>query len=111
MKLPKNFGGQGFQGALAQAQEAMARAKNIDQELALEKIEVKKEIVTVTMDGTGDLRAIKIDPEALDPEDVETLEDMIVAAVRDAFSQATALRDAKMKEIMPNIPGLDKLGL
>lgn len=111
MKLPKNFGGQGFQGALAQAQQAMARAENIEAELATEKIEVKKEVVTVVMDGTGDLKSIKIDPEAVDPDDVETLEDMIVATVRDAYSQATAIREAKMKEIMPNIPGMDKLGL
>ena len=42
MKLPKQFGGGGFQGMMAKAQDAMARAKNIEDELADERIEIDK---------------------------------------------------------------------
>lgn len=110
MKLPKNFGGQNLSGALAQAQEAMARAQNLEAELADERIEVKQEVVTAVFNGIGELQSLKIDPEAVDPDDVDALEDMIVAAVKAGFSQATALRESKTREIMPNIPGMDKLG-
>jgi DNA-binding YbaB/EbfC family protein len=111
MKLPKNFGGQGFQGMLAQAQQAMARAQTLDNELAAHPITVEKNGVKALFNGLGELQQLKIDPSIVDPEDVEMLEDMIAAAVRDGFAQAVALRESKVQEIMPNVPGLDKLGL
>lgn len=104
MKLPKQFGGGGFQEALQKAQQAMARAKNLENELAEERIEVDKGPVKVTFDGTGVMHAIKISKEAVDPEDVEMLEDLVLGAVRDGFTKATEMREAKMKEIMPDLP-------
>jgi DNA-binding YbaB/EbfC family protein len=104
MKLPKQFGGGGFQQALARAQQAMARAKDLENELAAERIEVDKGPVKATFDGTGVLQRISIAKEAVDPEDVEMLEDLVLGAVRDGFSKATELREAKMKEIMPDLP-------
>ncbi len=110
MKLPKNFGGQGLGDMMAQAQSAMARAKNLDQELAEERIDIDKGPVKCVFSGLGDLVSLKIDPSIVDPNDVEMLEDLITSAIRDGFSLATERRDAKVKEIMPNVPGLDKLG-
>lgn len=106
MKLPKNFGGKGFGGMLQQAQSAMARAQQLEEELAAERFTVEKGPVKATIDGTGKLRAIKIDPAAADPEDLELLEDAIVAAIADGFDRATETRNKKVQEIMPNIPGL-----
>lgn len=106
MKLPKNFGGQGFQGALAQAQQAMERAKFLEAELEAERLTVENGPVKAVFSGTGELKTLKIDPAAIDPEDVEALEDVIVAVVRSGFNQATELRAKKVNEIMPNIPGL-----
>lgn len=106
MKLPKSFGGQGFQGALAQAQQAMARAQNLEQELATERIDVDKGVVKAVFNGIGELMALKLDAAVVDPDDIESLEDLIVSTVRDGFNQATALRSAKVAEIMPNVPGL-----
>ncbi len=111
MKLPKGFGGQGFAGALQQAQQSMARVQNLEVELKKERIEIEKGPVKVVFDGTGEMQKITIDPSAVDPEDMEMLEDMIVAASRDGFTQATEMREARVKEIMPNVPGMDKLGL
>ena len=106
MKLPKGFGGQGFQGVLAKAQEAMARAQTLEEELQSHRINVDKGVVKATFDGVGNLITIKLDPVVVDPEDIESLEDLIVSCVRDGFEQATALRNAKVQEIMPNVPGL-----
>ena len=106
MKLPKGFGGQGFGGMLQQAQQAMARAQQLEEELANERIGVDKGPVKAVFDGTGQLLTLKIDPSVVDPEDVEALEDLIVSAVRDGFTTATEARNAKVQSIMPNVPGL-----
>ncbi|MCU0315814.1 MAG: YbaB/EbfC family nucleoid-associated protein [Fimbriimonadaceae bacterium] len=109
MKLPKNFGPGGFQGMLQQAQAAMARAQTLEQELSLERIQIDKGPVKAIFDGTGTMLGLKLDKSVVDPDDIEALEDLIIGAVRDGFSQATELRESKMKEIMPNVPGLDKI--
>ncbi len=106
MKLPKGFGGQGYGGMLKQAQDAMARAQTLESELANERIMIDKGPVKAVMNGTGQLVSIKIDPSVVDPEDVESLEDLVTGAVRDGFERATELRNEKVSQIMPNIPGL-----
>jgi DNA-binding YbaB/EbfC family protein len=106
MKLPKNFGGRGFSAMLAQAQQAMARAQDLEQELAQERIAVDKGPVKALFSGTGEIQTVKIDPAILDPNEVEALEDLIVSAIRDGFQQATALRNDRVQAILPNIPGL-----
>lgn len=106
MKLPRSFGGQGFGGILRQAQEAMARAKDLEKELANERIEVDKGPIKATFNGAGELLRIRIDKELVDPDEVDALEDLIVGAVRDGFRQATDMRNARVQEIMPNIPGM-----
>lgn len=99
MKLPKGFGGQGFGGAMQKAQEAMARAHNLEAELANERISVDKGPVQVVVAGNGDLLKLKLDKSVVDPEDVEALEDLIVGAIRDALNQSTELRTRKVEEI------------
>jgi nucleoid-associated protein EbfC len=53
-------------------------------------------LVTVTASGAGEVTAVRIDPKAVDPEDVETLEDLVLAAVRNAADEARALAEKKM---------------
>jgi DNA-binding YbaB/EbfC family protein len=106
MKLPRGFGGQGFASALQQAQAAMARARTLESELQNERIRVDKGPVKAIFDGTGKLVQISIDRSVIVPDDKEELEDLIVSAVRDGFETATQLRNEKVQEIMPNIPGL-----
>lgn len=106
MKLPKGFGGQGFQGMLAQAQSAMARAKTLNDELEAERLVIDKGQIQMVFNGLGEIQGLRIDPVVVDPNDVEALEDLIVGAVRSAFQEVVARRDAKTQEIMPNIPGL-----
>ena len=106
MKLPKNFGGQGFGAMLEQAKSAMARAQDLEEELAAERLAVDRGPVKAIFNGTGELLKISIDPSIMDPEDVETLEDLIVSTVKAGFSQATEIRNAKVQSILPNVPGL-----
>lgn len=106
MKLPKGFGGQGFGGMLQQAQQAMARAQQLEEELARERIPIDKGPVKAVFDGRGQIVGLKIDKSVVDPEDIEALEDLIVSAVRDGFTTATDAREAKVQAIMPNIPGI-----
>ena len=65
--------------------------------------------VKATILGTKTLKAIEIDPDVLDPDDVEMLQDMIVAAVNGALKMAddkTSQAMAKLQGGMPNLPGL-----
>src|SRR4028118_1108946 len=45
-------------------------------------------LVTATVTGSGDVLSVKIDPSAVDPDDIESLEDLVVAAIRDASTNA-----------------------
>ena len=64
--------------------------------------------VTVEMNGHHEVKAVTIDPDAVDPEDVETLQDMMVAAFNQALEKAQALAQDRMGSITGgmNIPGL-----
>jgi DNA-binding YbaB/EbfC family protein len=98
MKLPKGFGGQGM-NVMAKAQEAMARAQNLESELANERIEIDKGPVKAIVSGTGQLVKISIDKSVVDPDDIEALEDLIVSAIRDGFDKATEIRAKRVDEI------------
>lgn len=106
MKLPKNFGGQGFGAMMEQAKSAMARAQDLEEELAAERIGIDRGPVKAIFDGTGQLVKITIDRSIVDPEDIETLEDLVVSTVKAGFSSATELRNSKVQQIIPNIPGM-----
>jgi DNA-binding YbaB/EbfC family protein len=53
-------------------------------------------LVTVTMTASGDVKAVRIDPKAVDPEDVETLEDLVLAAVHNAAEAGRAITEETM---------------
>jgi len=53
-------------------------------------------LVTVTQTAAGEIRGIRIDPKVVDPDDVETLQDLIVGALADAADNAAALQAQKM---------------
>jgi DNA-binding YbaB/EbfC family protein len=106
MKLPKNFGPQGFGGMMQQMKDAMARAQTLETELQNERIGVDKGPVKALFTGTGEILKISIDKSVVDPEDIEALEDLIVSAVRDGFNAATQLRESRVQGILPNVPDL-----
>ena len=98
-------------------QKMLKQAKKMQQQLAdvqdgLKDVVVEATagggMVKATMSGDGVLQSITIDPQALDPEDVELLQDMIVAAVNEASSNASDVANQRMGAITGgfNIPGL-----
>lgn len=84
--------------------------EKIQQETEAEQVEATAGggAVKVVMSGKKELVSIKIDPDAVDPDDVETLEDMIIAAVNESIAKADELMTERMGAITGglNIPGL-----
>ena len=84
--------------------------EKIQAELAEQTLEVSSGggVVTVTITGDQKIRAIKVDPEAVDPEDVEMLEDLLTAAVNEALAESQALAGEKLGALTGGlkIPGL-----
>ena len=95
---------------LKQAQELQAKLVKTQNELANATIEASSGggAVTVVVTGQQELRSIKISPEVVDPEDVELLEDMIMAAMNEGMEKAKELAAKRMGAITGglNIPGL-----
>ena len=95
-------------GAGGNMQQMMRQAQKMQQEIArvqqeLEEKEVTASagggMVTVTVTGKKEVRAIEIKPEAVDPEDVEMLQDMIIAAVNEAMHQAEEMAEQAMGRV------------
>ena len=68
-------------------------------------------MVTVVANGRQEIVSIEIEPEVVDPDDVEMLKDLILAAVNDALSRAKNMVNEEMGKLthglnLPNIPGL-----
>jgi DNA-binding YbaB/EbfC family protein len=76
-------------------QQQMQQAQD---ELAKETVEASAGggMVTVTANGNGEVKAIKIDPKAIDPDDPEMLADMVLAAVNEALRSAHSLAESKL---------------
>ncbi len=102
-----------FMKMMSKAKEMQARMATLQDELAT--IEVTGTagagLVSVTISGKGELRAVKIDPSLFKPEEAEIVEDLIVAAHRDAHVKAEAAIAEKMAELTGGmgLPGGFKL--
>ena len=90
-----------------QMQDQMAQAQD---EAATEIVESSAGggMVTVKANGAGEVLEIRIDPKAIDPDDPEMLEDMILAAVNEALRSAQSLMESKLG---PALGGLQGMGL
>ena len=102
-----------LEGLLEQAGKIQAQVQTIKDELANKTVDatVGGGMVTATVNAKGELLAIKIDPEAVDPEDVEMLQDLIVAAVNQGQRDAQQLLADEIAKITGGLglglPGLD----
>jgi DNA-binding YbaB/EbfC family protein len=107
----KNLGGLGNMGNLMkQAQQMMEKAKQTEEELAAERLEGSAGggMVRVMATGTGEILEVKIDPQVVDAEDVEMLQDLVLGAVREAIQKSVELRAERMKELTGGmgLPGM-----
>ena len=98
------------QAMLKQAQKMQAKIQAVQDEASRETVEATAGggMVTATVYGDLRIKSIQIDPEALDPEDVEMLQDRIVAAVNEGIADAQAMVEERMSAVTGgmNIPGL-----
>jgi DNA-binding YbaB/EbfC family protein len=96
-------------------QQLLKQAQKMQQEMLAAQESLKDEIVeasagggmvTVKISGDLEIKSITIDPQAVDPEDVELLQDMILAAVNEALRSAQELASAKLGGIAGGLGGL-----
>ncbi|MBE7015354.1 MAG: YbaB/EbfC family nucleoid-associated protein [Ruminococcaceae bacterium] len=112
----KGFGGSGMNqnkkvsNVVKQAQLMQERMEAVQAEVEQKTVEATAGggVITVIANGKKEIESIKIKPEAVDPDDVETLEDLIMVAVNDAIKQADDMMAEGMSEITGgiSIPGL-----
>lgn len=96
-----------MQEIMKQAQEMQQQLMTAQQELAETEVtgSAGGGLVTAVVTGSGELQSMSIDPKAVDPDDTETLSDMVVAAVRDANRVAQELQAEKMGPVTGALGG------
>jgi nucleoid-associated protein EbfC len=101
-------------------QQMLKQVQKMQQEMMEAQESLKDEVVeasagggmiTVQVSGDLNVKAIKIQPEAVDPDDVELLQDMVLAAVNEALRSAQELATSKLGGIAGGLGGLGGLGL
>ena len=104
-RLPKGMGGgpQNMQQMIKQAQKMQEDMERVQAELEEEVTEVTAGggAVTIEIKGNREILSIKLDEDVVDPDDIETLEDLIVAAVNEAIKTV----DAKSADAMGKVTG------
>jgi nucleoid-associated protein EbfC len=104
------FGKMNMGDMMKQAKKMMAGVQKAQEELADMRIEAASGggMVKAVVSGTGDLLEIKIDPQVVDPDDVEMLQDLVVTAVHEALADAKEAAERLMGPLTGgmNLPGL-----
>ncbi|MDQ1265450.1 MAG: nucleoid-associated protein EbfC [Bacteroidota bacterium] len=101
-----------MQGMLSQVQKMQSEMERIRKELDQKTITAESGggMVQVTITGGNHVVSIKLTPEIVNPDDIEMLEDLIVAAINKAVKGASEMVSSEMGQLgsmMPNIPGLN----
>lgn len=89
-----------IQGLMKQAQAMQERMKQTQDKLALEEREGTSGggLVKITLSGRGEMKKISVSPELINKDEVDVLEDMIVAAFNDAHQKIDQMQEEGMKE-------------
>jgi hypothetical protein len=96
------------QKILKEAQKAQAKAALVQEKLAATELvgQAGNGLVEVTVNGHSEVLGIRIQPQAVDPEDVEALEDLVLVAIKTAQSQARARYEEEMNRELGSITGM-----
>ncbi len=91
---------------MKQAQEIQGRMQRMQEELAALEVSGQSGagLVTITLNGKGEMRAVKIDPSLLKPDDAEIVEDLVLAAFQDAKGKVEAEMQKRMQEVAGGLP-------
>ena len=112
VRLPQGMGGgpQNMQAMLKQAQKMQEDMANMQAELEEREYDISAGggVVNVKINGKKEILSVKLAPEVVDPDDVETLEDLIVAAVNEAIKKVESVSGEEMQKITGSmsIPGM-----
>lgn len=105
-----NAGGGNMGNMMKQMQKMQKKMEELQKELEEKEIQASAGggVVTATVNGKKELLGIKIDESVVDPEDIEMLEDLIMAAINEAMNKAEASMNSEMGKLTGgmNIPGL-----
>ena len=110
--MARGFGGLpgNMKDLMKQAQKMQAQLQQAQQDAKVIVVEGSAGggMVNVAVNGDSQLTAVKIDPQVVDPKDVEMLQDLIMAAANEALKKAKAAVEQKVSEVTGglNIPGL-----
>ena len=108
--IPKSAGPQNMQAMLKHAQKMQEDMENLQAALDEREYDVSAGggVVTVKISGKKEILAIDIKPEIIDPDDPETLSDILVAAVNEAIKRVEDTNSAEMQKVtgQMNLPGL-----
>ena len=100
----------GMGNMMKQAQKLQAKVQRMQEELATKTVETSAGggMISVVANGAQQIVAIKIEKEVVDPDDVEMLEDLVLAAVNDALAKSQEMVSAEMGKLTGGmkIPGL-----
>ena len=96
---------------MKQAKKMQEQMMKAQEDLANQVVEATAGggMVTVTMNGQNELLSVKLDKEVVDPDDIEMLEDLIIAAVNEAHQKIAKTSEDEMSKLIPGnmkIPGL-----
>ena len=109
-RMPQGYGRPDMNALMRQAQKMQEdmKAKQAELEATEYTASASGEMVAVTMNGKHEIVSVKIKPEAVDPDDVEMLEDLVAAAVNATVAKVDAAANAEMGKLTGgmNIPGL-----
>lgn len=110
--LPQGFGGgpSNMQGVIKQAQKMQERMAELQAELDEREYDftVGGGMITIKMNGKKEMQSIEIKPEVVDPDDIDMLQDLIVAGVNEAISSIEKTNNDEMSKVTGNlnIPGM-----
>jgi len=113
-RLPKSMGGaQNMQSMIKQAQKMQEDMETLQNELNEREYDIAAGggAVSVKINGKLEVLSIDLKPEVVDPDDIETLSDILVAAVNEAIKQVNTTNSEEMGKVtgglnVPSIPGL-----
>ena len=109
-RIPNSGSNASMMNQLKKMQDDMARAQS-DVEAGEYSASAGGGAVDVTVNGSHEIKSITIKPEVVDPEDIEMLQDLLIAALNEAMRKATDTMEREMNKITGgmNIPGLNGL--
>lgn len=112
VRLPKGMGGgpQDLNSMIKQAQKMQESMEALTAELEQREYDISAGggVVNVKINGKSEILNIEIKPEIVDPDDIETLQDILVAAVNEAIKKVAEIKETEMAKITGsiNMPGM-----